>query len=446
MARKSIESNQMNVGFYIGRMSYIAHFGPLIDYFQKKGAKISLYCDHRTKQKDYGYKAYQYPYPEKIRKALNVDEIQIFHTTEEFIGIVLEDQMQVVFFFAIDAIAQEAKAILGERAKNIIFAHLQTGADIIGARNLASADIVFVLTENWKIWWKKWLSEYQLISRAEQDDVFEQIDRKAVVSGLPHVDQMVTYSRKSICRKYDLPMDKKIILYLPFPWRVPFCVWSHVNYKPQNKFMKLTRLLRHGCWGQGKEIFNSDMANDLDVVKSIREFADRNNAFFLVKDRLKNKLPSYLKKLSDKIVYDESYYPYTIDELMFVSDVCVHFYSDTVKECVISNVPSICLGPQRLEDWPCYFAMFFIKELSPNPMNYFNYDGLVFNESVESFIEKFPNQTFDNYAFKAENKDKFVQKYLGYSDFNSSKRIYDHLNNRLTVLKQTEAENIAHDS
>lgn len=86
--------------------------------------------------------------------------------------------------------------------------------------------------------------------------------------------------------------------------------------------------------------------------------------------------------------------------------------------------------------------MAFIKDLSSEPMSYYNYDGLVYNISVETFVKKFHGQTFDDYIFKVENKDKFVQKYLGYADFKSSERIYDYLNSKLEALKQTQPKNV----
>lgn len=424
----------MRIGFYIGRVNYLGHFGPLIDYFRKKGAKINLFCDHRIRPKDCGYKAYQYPHPEKIREALNTDEVQIFYTIEEFVNIILENQVQVIFFLAFDNITKEAKRLIDKQKKKIVFASLQTGMDIVNGADLGATDIVYIFSENWNTYWKKWARYFKKITNEEQRRLFEQIDSKTVVSGFSQFDQLANFNRRTILEKYGLPKDKKIIVYLPFPWRVPFCVWSHIIYKPQNKIVKLTRLLLHGAIDKIPEVWYSQTADDLQVAKSIRQFADRNNAFFLVKARLKNKIPSYLKKLADKVIYDESYYPYTIMELMFVAHLCVHFYSDAVKESVVSDTPCICLGPTGRKDWMCYAERFFMDEFSPDPGSYYNFDGVVYNETVDDFAANFSQKNFDNYSFDMENKDRFVEKFLGYSDLRSSERIYNHIMNLLATV------------
>ncbi len=422
----------MKAGFYIGRMNYLGHFGVLIDCFQRKSADITLLCDHRKKPKDCGYKAYLYPDHKNIQSAFDKTNVKTFHTTKEFADIIRKEQMQVVFFIAFDEIAKETKVLMNEKKDKVIFAHLQPGMDIVHGRDLSSADAVYLFCENWKIFWKKWLLHFRTISEKEQEPVFEQIDTKTVISGFPQADQLADFDRRLILDKYGIPEGKKVIVYLPFPWRVPFCIWSHIIYKPQNRIIKLARLFLHRAWQHLPEVFNS--ADDLQVAAAIRQFADRNNAFFLVKGRMKNKIPSYLRRIADKVVFDESYHPYTIMELMFVADLCVHFYSDAIKESAISNTPCICLGPARSQDWTCYAERFFLKDFSPEPGGYYNFDGVVYNESADDFAVNFPQKTFDDYNLNRESRDRFVEKFLGYSDFKSSERIYNHISSLLVSV------------
>ena len=423
----------MNVGFYITRMSYVAQFGPLIDYFREKGAKISLLCDHRKKPKDCSYKAYQYPHPENIRDELNTDDIQIFYTTEEFVNIILKNSVQAVFFLAINTIARQAKALTVENKVDVIFAHLQTSGDILFVNNTISdlpyCDVIYLFSENLKIWWKEWLSQFKITSEAEQNYIFEQIETKTVITGQPEMDQVVSFDRCTICKKYGIPPDRPVILLLPFPWRIPFNIGSHISYKYQNKVLKILKLLMCGGWKYIPDM--SKFADDLQVTEAISQFAKQNNACFLVKARLKNKVPSYLKKIADSVIYDLSYYPYTILELMFIADLSIGFFSGAIRESIICETPSICLGPKIEGSWPPLSEISFLSDFSLKSESFYNFEGVVYFESVEDFSVSFQNKTFDDYPLNEKNRDSFIKKFLGFSDLRSSERIYNDISQRI---------------
>jgi hypothetical protein len=366
----------MNIGFYIGRLTYFGHFGPIIDYFRAKGDKVIIFCDHRQSAAALGYKAYQYPYPQYIKGIFKNDDIKVFHTIEEFAEVISANKVQVVFFIAFDSVAKNAKAIISKKA-NVLFAGIQPGGDIMFCKELATADVVFVFSNSWKTWWKKWLLNFKVVSKEEEQDIFEQIETKAIACGFVEADQLKRFNREQICKKYGLPLDRRIVILLPFPWRVPFGVWSHIIYKPQSKLLKLLKLAALRQWSKRQDVFT--MVDDKKVTTAIRHFADKNNAFFIVKGRLKNKIPSYLAKAADKVIFDVSFYPYTILELLFVADLCIHFYSDAVKECVPANTPSICLGPKNPDDWECYAERFCLKDFSPNAPSYYNFGSISYN-------------------------------------------------------------------
>jgi len=415
----------MNVGFYIARKNYLGHFGPLIDYFQEKGSSVTLLCDNRKKPK--GYKSYLYPEVESVQQIFHDSKVKAFHSTEEFINII-GNNIDVVFFIAFNSIATEAMNLLG-RQRKVIFAHLQSGGDIMYNKGISSADVVYIFSEDWKQWWKKWLLHFNIVSEGQKEKIFEQVDSKPVISGFPQADHMVHYDRGVIFEKYGIPEDKKVVLLLPFPWRVKFCIWSHVIYKPQKKLLKLIKLIFKR---QFKTILKiSKFADDLQVSQAIKEFAQKNNAFFIVKGRLKNKVPAYLEKIADSIVFDKTYYPYTTMELMYIADLSICFFSDAIKESVAAGTPCVCLGPSRREDWTHYARRFFLKEFSPEPSSYYNCENVVFNESVDDFARQFPNKTFDDYPLDKKNRDSFIKKFLGFSDLRSSERIYNDISQRI---------------
>jgi hypothetical protein len=322
----------------------------------------------------------------------------------------------------LDSIVKEIESIISKNKINVLFARLQPGLDIMPCRDLSCTDIVLSFCDNWKTWWKEWLLHFGIITKDEQQDIFEQIEAKTVSCGFVQADQIKNYDRNKICEKYGIPPDKKVLIYLSFPWRVEFSVWSHIIYKPQNKVVKMARLFLHHAWKNFSDIFTC--ADDLQVARAIRQFADRNNAFFVVKGRTKNKVPGYLRKIADKVIFDESYYPYTTMELMYAADLSINFYSEVNKESVMCNTPGICLGPKEPKDWPSYASRFFMEDFSRKPGSFYHFDGVVYNESVDDFAKNFGDKTFDDYKLNQNMKNEYVKKFLGFDDFKSSERIY----------------------
>lgn len=419
----------MNIGFNIARMNYLGHLGSLIDYFMEKNANVFLLCDYR--KEGGGYKSYLYPEVDCVKNTFNTSETLAFHSTEEFVEVIIRHKLQVVFFIAFDSIAQESIKLMGSSRK-VIFAHLQSGGDLMYNRHISSADVVYIFSEDWKQWWKKGLLHFNIVSESQKEKIFEQIDSKPVISGFPQADHMAHYDRGVIFEKYGIPEDKKVVLLLPFPWRVKFGVWSHIIYKPQNIILKLLKLVFNRRLDSIDKLFTS--ANDLQVAEAIRKFSQKNNAFFIVKGRLKNKVPRYLQGLAERTIFDETYYPYTIMELMFVADLSLCFFSDAIKESVIAGTPCICLGPTTREDWAHYAKRFFLKDFSYTPGNYYNFDGVVYNESVDDFAAEFPNKTFDDYPLDEKSRDSFIKKFLGFSDLRSSERIYNDISKRIKEI------------
>jgi hypothetical protein len=347
----------IKIGFNIARMNYIGILGPLIDFFKTQGDEVFLLCDHKQKKQNQGYKAYLFPDIDKIKEIFPCERIFYYQSNTELVDVIKQNDIKVIISLTFDSIAKDIYSA-GLSEDNVFIAHIQTGFDLLYYDGAFLADAVYVFSDIWLDNWKKNLVRLG----KDTPQILKEMDSKTVIAGFPQLDQLKDFSRDKICEKYGLPKDKKIVVLLPFPWRVSFGVWSHIIYKPQNKILKLLRLIIMRQWSKMKNVFN--MADDKKVTEAIRQFSDRNDAFFVVKGRLKNRIPSYLAKAADKVIFDDSFYPYTILELLFVADLCIHFYSDAVKECVPANTPSICLGPKNPNDWECYAERFSLKEFS----------------------------------------------------------------------------------
>lgn len=414
----------MEIGFCIPRMNYLGHFGPLIDFLRNQGDEVFLLCDHRQKKQNQGYKAYLFPDTDKIKQIFPCKNVFCYQSSTELVDIIKQNGIKAIISLSFDSIARDIYSA-GLLKGDIFISHIQTGFDLVYSDGALLADAVYVFSDVWRDNWKKNLVRFG----KNTPQILKEVDSKAVIVGFPQLDQLKDFDRGKICEKYGLPKDKKILVLLPFPWRVPFGIWSHIIYKPQSKLLKLIKLAVLGQWSKRQDIFT--MTDDKKVTAAIRKFADKNSAFFVVKGRLKNRVPDYLAKAADKIIYDESFYPYTIMELLFVADLCIHFYSDAVKECVPANTPSVCLGPKNPNDWECYAERFCLRDFSPTAPSYYNFSSVSYNESVDDFAESFAEKSFEDYAMKPAEKAEFMKKFLGFDDLNSCSRVYEDINRRL---------------
>ena len=72
--------------------------------------------------------------------------------------------------------------------------------------------------------------------------------------------------------------------------------------------------------------------NYASLVDAIKKFCKRNDAFLVVKGRMKDPIRTELSDAADLVLYDENQYPSTVFELLSVARLCVHFYSAAVLE------------------------------------------------------------------------------------------------------------------
>ncbi len=415
----------MNIGFHIPRDNYIKLFAPLMDHLLAKGCQVTAFCDYRKKPAELGYKSYAFPAVEKLPKFRFDLDIAKFHDLSEFGQLIQKKKMQVLFFVNFDAICKELKILL-EGKHPFISAELQYFLELFSScKDLSYTDVIYLYSDNWKEWWKEYLRHHKIENGDELHRFIQKSEEKCVSVGFPEADQCADFETRSLREKYGIPEGKKVLLLFPFPWRLPFSIWTHVIYQPQPYILKLLRLVLNRAFGYFPDLKKG--IHDLKLTETIRRFADKNDAYFVVKGRLKNRIPGYLKKLADKVFLDESFYPFTTLELLHIADLSISFYSAVIMESVLAQTPALCLSPKRDMFWPGYDDRHFMPAFSPSPGSFYNFDGAVYYETVGDFISSFHRKTFEDFKPIQEKMGEFIHKFFGYKDRNASGRIYEDL-------------------
>lgn len=428
-------NRNMNIGFHIPRDNHIKLFGSLIDFLLEKGCNVSLFCDYSIAASKMKKKAYQFPAMEKIPKFKKALAVCAFRNTAELAGIIQKNNVRAVFFVNFPPIAKQLKEVLEKKQYSFIAADLQHYYDImLLGKDLSNTDVVYSYSKSWEKWWKEYIVSHNSVPESSRDDLFKEIDNKIIVVGFPEVDQTVTFKDKPIRRKYNIPENKKIVLLLPFP--VFSSVWINSVYKPQPALLKKMKLL----WYRALEYLPDVQKgiDDFEVTKAIRAFCDKNDALLLVKGRIKNPVPRYVRAMADKVLFDECFHPFISLELLFIANLSISFCSMTVMESVLTQTPSICLIPRDGALWQAYEDLGLMDDFRLKQASCYNFEGVVYNESVENLILSFEKKTFADYRLHGENRKKYIEKFLGFDDCQASKRIYEDLCRRLGSFGNTQ--------
>lgn len=79
------------------------------------------------------------------------------------------------------------------------------------------------------------------------------------------------------------------------------------------------------------------------ILHAIRDYCDNTGRLLVVKTRQKNHDPNLVHRLADRVIGDESLWPYTSAELLRVADLAIHFQSGAVFEAVAAGVPQLSI-------------------------------------------------------------------------------------------------------
>ncbi|MFC1891804.1 hypothetical protein ACFLZT_05370 [Thermodesulfobacteriota bacterium] len=431
----------LKVGFYIPRLNYLKFLGPLIEYFLSQKVQVTLFCDHREPPSR--YKAYLYPNLAKLPEFQYPVDRVAFGSLSEFTIATRDKGIQAMFFCNCDEIGKEFHEQMNVLSHKLIIAQMQNVFDlIVTSKDLSYSDVIYIYSDDWIDWWKSYVQHHHLVPEMALKDFLKDVDEKTVSVGFTEADQIPHIDPHCVREKYDIPANKKVLLYSPFSWARDFSLCGpSLNRLPKQLIQKMRRL----CCGASKYLPNAWCGMlDRSIVEAVRKFCDRNNALFIVKAREKTIIPYYLEKTVDRIFFDESYYPYTLIELLSITDLCLHFHSCIVMEAVITRTPSISISHNSEACRTAFSDRLFISGLSPQSEGLYNFNGVNYYLELDEFVHTFPSKKVTDYPLDKELAKTFMNKFVSSDDLNSSSRIYNDLSKRINSLDTLPSQHSIH--
>jgi len=391
----------MKIGFLVHRNIYFKYFSTLINGALKREYQVFLFHDYS--QPKTGPKAYQFPLIHDNPFSNRAESLK-FESNEELKELIKKKKLDaVVSLYYLSDYEPIRKS-----AGNIKWLSLQHGLDsIIQAQYLDYPNKYFLYT-------KEWLDLAKIF--AKKDFKEERIE----FSGFPELDQIQLVNREKVRQELGIPKGKKVVLFLPFPFNGSVDrFWVPFIYGMDNWFFQLPLSLVRKRYL--RQVLNRE--NDKQLNLALGDFCSRNNAFLLVKARKKDKVRRYLRKIADKIIFDEEYYPSTIIKVMSIADLCCNFFSTAVTEAVPLGVPNLCIAPDRKDYKNLKHPLWEI--ILDKKRELFHFQGATYMLSIREAIQFFKKGKIEDFPMIEEKRKQYVSKFIG--EFGASERVLDSL-------------------
>lgn len=397
------------------------HFGPVIDESLKRGHKV--FCFHnyaKLKQKN---KMYQFPSIETAPRFSSPDVIFVsFNGDDELVSKIRESKINVLVSLSFLPKHVDLKHKL-EKIGVAWVAMQCVGDSLAHAELWIVPDLNLMYSTRWIDLAVEGLLNRKIISLTKVEETRQKLRDKSVIVGFSELEQIIMFENAKIKKDWGIPVDKKVVLFLPFPFQSSADrFWKPFIYEKKNIFIKLFFVFfypilfpllakrRPGLkqWFRFfKQVIKKE--NDFQLVKKLKKFCEKNNAYLLVKSRKKDMVKPYMKEFADKILYDEDAYPSTIIKCLAISDLCCNFYSSTVLEASFLGVPNICISPNKhdLVDVSNHLWKIFLAT------DLYNFPGVSYKLGISEAIKAFSEKTFADFPLNKEKQKEYVEKYVG---------------------------------
>ena len=260
-----------------------------------------------------------------------------------------------------------------------------------------------------RLWWESFLlSDYN-----------EKIKARKNNPKIHHIGHPLNYlienlDSKYIKKKYNIPLDKKVLTYLPIG---PASMYGFRNFFQKLWLVTKYSSLPHKISVQlissliNLVLFRSaqSLVDEKLIISAIKRFCKNNGFTFIVKTRFKSVHSQFLLDHVDHLFYDESFYPPTISELLFISDITVSHFSMATFEAIAMKSFKININLEPVFD---IFTNHFSTLFGNDWIDDFNIQGLGSIINGSEFVKKFADSHYNDFQFNEKHYDEFMLKYF----------------------------------
>lgn len=269
------------------------------------------------------------------------------------------------------------------------------------------------------------------LSNEDIEAAIQSLNTNSVISGYARIDGIFQLERDEIRREWNIPIEKKVVLYIPdvyrfggagrdfaSPWYYHIWCQDNVLIRLFNACFRIRNLQAI------RDALNPFMG-EAAVLNSLRKFCDNNNALLVMFPRRAKEFHTGTgrteKELSimDVMLSERNHYPQSLPKAMKMTDLVVSGYrSGSVTEAIGLNIPYVTIAPpiRAIGIVDHEWCRSYDKDRG-------NTQGSVWLIDAESFARNFKNKKLDDYKFKESLSVDSIRKHIGPIDGNRSRYI-----------------------
>lgn len=371
------------------------------------------------------------------------DKINVYYVDgfNEIATVMMSTGIDVLLLTSI-----ELNALRIIKEKNIKVIYLQHSVDVVSVFPKIYSFDFFELIDGFLCFSRYWKDEMIKAIKLQfnpKNEELGEIESKIHIVGMPELDQVHSFDKYAILKKYQLPTDrKKIIFFDPvgdassisnFFYKYYFCLHGPMK----NKVLRVLRNLIMDIRISPKLLYsfpiflfnifkNKQRIPRYEVLfQRLKKYCNENNYLLICKSREKNNDPNFIKSGCDFFSYDLEYLPFTLLEMLFISDVYIGFSSTAIMEAVYCGLPAITFQIFPMDyQFAEYRANIFeyLADCLDTKGEWLNYPKInkiyYWNNGDIEFGQSIGNLTIDS-----QIRDNYITKFLGPKDGECSMRV-----------------------
>jgi hypothetical protein len=396
----------VKIAFLIMRSPEYRVYGPVIDAALARGWDVECWHDHGQLQT--GLKGYQFPSLDAVPVFRNGRPVvRSFQGRPELRSWLAEMRADAVIAWEPAAAAVDLPLPVPRPFWVAQQYHLDSFV-MYRPDQLLTCDLFAAYSR----WWVDWAGTYyESEGTATDGDAFvRDLQGRTALVGLPELDAVRSIDPADVRRRWQIPADQPVVVLFVFPQGVGRdTFWPKQICAEPSRLKQLAGIARRGRFEYLPHVWHG--WNDVNVVKALRRFCDRNGAYLLVKSRRKTPIPAYTEALADRCVYDESVYPATVLEALSVASLSAGYYTTSVFESVSQGVPHLCLT-YTASDYNGADSNFFRRFYSPEEGSPFQFRGVTTAWSIPEALTRLPGATLSDFTMDRQARTGYIRKFL----------------------------------
>jgi len=399
----------MRIGLLVGALTYFKSFGPVVEAALREQVDVWLLLRDPPELRQ-GPKAYLRPDPAQVPVfASGAPNVRQWRTDEELVELCVREQIEVVI--AVWLYPRDYGLCRALQARGVRWLSLQHGVEHLAmpAQSLLDADATAMFAPYWTTHARRFFGT-------------DGLESKLAVTGHPALDALTAIDRHAVRRRHGIPEGKPVVVWLPHDYH-DWDLWEMLAFRRDWRPGFLARALRGRRWDLVPDLFRG--VTHARLMRSLREFCDRQGACLVVKSRIKDRPARADREAADMFLFDQAYHPPTILELLAAADLCVHVFSVAAMEAAAAGVPGLCLVPPRasafIADPDTAWRRTSDDFLGPETL--WNFSGVAFMLGMQQAIERLPAMPLDAFRLDASRRAQYLERFVGPVDGQNARRV-----------------------